>query len=222
MDNSIIIHFAAALFAIMNPLGNLPLFISATSGEKSRVRNLVALFLSLFVAVMLLVFFWTGTGILEFFGISLSSFRIAGGIILLLNGIHMVSGEAGKAVDNVADKMAAQSDVAEAEMQFKKILIPIGIPIFVGPGTISTVILFSGQVQSIGDKVGMSVTIVSMALLLFVLLLTSKAIGRVLGDMGLDIAARLMGLVLAAMGIQFILAGLAAVTNGLIDLSKLG
>ena len=69
---------------------------------------------------------------------------------------------------------------------------------------------------------GMSIIIVGMALLLFVLPLASKVIGRVLGDMGLDIAARLMGLILAAMGVQFILAGLAAVTNGLIDVSKLG
>lgn len=222
MDNSIIIHFAAALFAIMNPLGNLPLFISATSDEKPRVRTYVALLLSLFVAIMLLAFLWTGTGILEFFGISLSSFRIAGGIILLLNGIHMVSGGAGKSVENTTAKIAAENDRAEAKLQFKKILIPIGIPIFVGPGTISTVILFSGQVQSIGEKAGMSIIIVGTALLLFVLLLASKAIGRVLGDMGLDIAARLMGLILAAMGIQFILAGLGAVTNGFIDLTKLG
>lgn len=222
MDASPIIHFAAALFAVMNPLGNLPLYISATKGERSGVQRFVALFLALFIIVMLLTFFWTGNTILHFFGISLSSFRIAGGIILLLNGIGMVAGHEGKKIEAMAAKIAEKNDLIEAEHQFQSILIPIGIPIFVGPGSISTVILFSGQASSLGDRLGMSAVVVGMAALVLVLLLSSKPIGALLGNMGLDIAARLMGLILAAMGIQFMLAGLADVTMNWIDPSKLG
>ena len=222
MDPSPIIHFAAALFAVMNPLGNLPLYISATSGERSKVQRYVAVFLAIFIAVMLLVFFWSGDSILHFFGISLASFRIAGGIILLLNGIGMVAGHEGKKIEALADQIAEKSDLEEAENQFKSILIPIGIPIFVGPGSISTVILFAGQAHSTAAHVGMSMVIVGMALLVLLMLLTSKPTEKLLGTMGLDIAARLMGLILAAMGIQFMLAGLADVTSGWIDTSKLG
>jgi len=222
METSAIVHFAAALFAVMNPLGNLPLYISATTGERSGVQRYVAVFLTLFIAVMLLSFFWSGDALLHFFGISLSSFRIAGGIILLLNGIAMVGGHEGKKIEALADKIAERSDLVEAETQFRNILIPIGIPIFVGPGSISTVILFSGQASSVGGRLGMSGVIVGMALLVLVLLWLSKPIGRLLGNMGLDIAARLMGLILAAMGIQFMLAGLADVTLNWIDPAKLG
>jgi len=222
MDTGLIIHFAAALFAVMNPLGTLPLYISATSGERSGVQRFVAVFLAVFIAAMLLVFFWFGNSLLHFFGISLASFRIAGGIILLLGGINMVGGHEGKKIEALADKIAGRSDLAEAENQFKKILIPIGIPIFVGPGSISTAILFSGQAHSTADHLGMSVVILAMALAVLVLLLVSKPVERLLGSMGLDIAARLMGLILAAMGIQFMLAGLAEVTSGWIDPSKLG
>jgi multiple antibiotic resistance protein len=222
MDTSLIVHFAAALFAVMNPLGNLPLYISATSDERSGVQRFVAVFLAIFIAAMLLVFFWFGNSLLHFFGISISSFRIAGGIILLLSGISMVGGHEGKRIEALADKIAGQSDLAEAENQFKRILIPIGIPIFVGPGSISTAILFAGKAGSTSDRLGMSMVIAGMAVLALLLLWLSKPIGRLLGSMGLDIAARLMGLILAAMGIQFMLAGLAEVTSGLIDASKLG
>jgi MarC family membrane protein len=221
MEPSPIIHFTAALFAVMNPLGNLPLYISATTGERSGVQRYVALFLALFVALMLLGFLWSGNALLEFFGISLPAFRIAGGIILLLNGIAMVAGHEGKKIEALAGKISERSDLVEAENQFRIILIPIGIPIFVGPGSISTVILFSGQAGTIADRLGMSAVIVGMALFILLLLLASKRIGRLLGTMGLDIAARLMGLILAAMGIQFMLAGLADVTLNWIDPSKL-
>lgn len=222
METSPIIHFVAALFAVMNPLGNLPLYISATTAERSGVQRYVALFLAFFIALMLLTFFWSGSALLHFFGISLPAFRIAGGIILLLNGIAMVAGHEGKKIEALADRISAKSDLVEAENQFRDILIPIGIPIFVGPGSISTVILFSGQAGSMGDRLGMSAVILAMALLVLALLLASKPIGKLLGNMGLDIAARLMGLILAAMGVQFMLAGLADVTLNWIDASKLG
>jgi len=221
MDTGQIIHFAAALFAVMNPLGNLPLYISATSEERPGVQRFVAAFLALFIATLLLVFFWSGHSLLHFFGVSLAAFRIAGGIILLRSGISMVAGHEGKNVEALADKLSAKGDLVEAENQFRRILIPIGIPIFVGPGSISTVILFSEQAGDTGNRVGMSLIIVGLAVLVYVLLQLSKSIGRILGTMGLDIAARLMGLILAAMGIQFMLAGLAEVTTGWIDPAKL-
>jgi len=222
MDAGYIIHFAAALFAVMNPLGNLPLYISATSDERSGVQHYVAGFLSLFIAVVLLGFFWSGSALLHFFGVSLAAFRIAGGIILLRSGISMVAGHEGKNVEALADKISARGDLAEAESQFRRILIPIGIPIFVGPGSISTVILFNSQTTSLDTRIGMSAVIIGLSLVVLLLLMLSRPISRLLGSMGLDITARLMGLILAAMGIQFMLAGLAEVTSGWIDASKLG
>lgn len=208
MDNKLLIHFAGALFAIMNPLGNLPVYISSTQEAKGGERKWLAILLGGFVLMMLLVFFWGGEGILRFFGVHLSSFRIAGGILLLLSGIHMVHGQEARKVERMAEKVEAQSDREAAASLLQKILIPVGIPLFVGPGSISTVILFAGKAESLDQKLGMSVVICGMAGVILLLLLVSEKVGSLLGPMGLDIAARLMGLVLAGIGVQFILEGL--------------
>ncbi|MBB5353013.1 MarC family membrane protein [Haloferula luteola] len=221
MDKTPILHFAAALFAIMNPLGNLPVYIQATTGERPAAQRYVALFLAAFILVMLWVFFWFGNSILDFFGVSLSAFRIAGGILLLLSGIGMVRGQEGKKVGQMADQVGEQSELEEAEHRFRNLLIPVGVPLFVGPGSISTVILFAGQAGSWGERIAMSAVIAGMAVAVWLLLLVSERIGRLLGPMGLDIATRLMGLILAAIGVQFMLSGLGEVTLNWIDPAKL-
>ncbi|MGE9269557.1 MAG: MarC family protein [Verrucomicrobiales bacterium] len=217
MDLTLITHFAGALFAIMNPLGNLPVYINATSDERLGTQRYLALFLSLFIAIALLVFFWSGNSMLQFFGVSLPAFRIAGGILLLLTGIGMVRGHEGKRVEQMADKVTDVSDLEAAEHRFRSLLIPVGVPLFVGPGSISTVILFAGQASNPGERLGMSGVILGMTLVTFLLLLVSERIGKLLGAMGLDIAARLMGMILAAIGVQFMLAGFGEVTSGWID-----
>ena len=217
MDLTLITHFAGALFAIMNPLGNLPVYINASAGERLGAQRYLALFLSVFIAVALLVFFWSGSGLLHFFGVSLPAFRIAGGILLLLTGIGMVRGQDGKRVEQLADKVTEESDLEAAEHRFRNLLIPVGVPLFVGPGSISTVILFAGQASNPTERLGMSAVILGMCLLTFLLLLASERIGKLLGPMGLEIAARLMGLILAAIGVQFMLAGLGDVTTGWIN-----
>ncbi|MBK1826815.1 MarC family protein [Haloferula rosea] len=217
MDLALISHFAGALFAIMNPLGNLPVYINAVAGERLGAQRYLALFLSVFIAVALLVFFWSGSGLLHFFGVSLPAFRIAGGILLLLTGIGMVRGQDGKRVEQLAEKVTEESDLEAAEHRFRNLLIPVGVPLFVGPGSIGTVILFAGQASNPTERLGMSAVILGMCLLTFILLLASERIGKLLGPMGLEIAARLMGLILAAIGVQFMLAGLGDVTTGWID-----
>lgn len=208
VDDKLLIHFAAALFAIMNPLGNLPVYISSTTGARPGERRWVAILLSAFILGMLTMFFWAGEGILGFFGVSLSSFRIAGGILLLLSGIGMVRGKESKKVEEMAEKVEGGSDFRDAEGLLQRILIPVGIPLFVGPGSISTVILFAGKADSWTQRMGMNGVILGMSIVVLLLLLVSARVGRLLGPMGLDIAARLMGLILAAIGVQFMLEGL--------------
>ncbi|MGJ8632958.1 MAG: MarC family protein [Luteolibacter sp.] len=217
MDKILLIHFAAALFAIMNPLGNLPVYISSTAEAHGGERRWVALLLTGFILVMLIVFFWAGESILNFFGVRLSSFRIAGGILLLLSGIGMVRGHAKKNVEELASRVEGTSDLRAAEGLLQKILIPVGIPLFVGPGSISTVILFAGKADTWAERLWMSSVLVGMCLVIYLLLMISERIGRVLGPMGLDIAARMMGLVLAAIGVQFMLEGLGTEISGFLQ-----
>jgi MarC family membrane protein len=208
MDATLLIHFAAALFAILDPVGNLPVFISATSYERVGAQRYIALFLALFVGGTLMLFFWSGSAILRFFGVSLPSFQIAGGILLLLSGIAMVQGQGERQTERLVDKLSSESDLEAAGHRFRNLLIPVGIPLFVGPGSISTVILFGEQAGTVADKTGMALVILAITVVVYVVLLLGQPLGRLLGSMGLDITTRLMGLILAAIGVQFVLTGL--------------
>jgi multiple antibiotic resistance protein len=216
MDKALIFNFAAAMLSIVNPFGNLPLFISYTAGERKRVRNWLAVFIALTVLGLLTIFLLIGTELLNFFGITIPAFQISGGILLLLTGIEMVHGK--KTIDNpgVADKLY-RDDLKEAESIFSKILVPLGIPLFVGPGAISTVILYRSRVRNRSTLLGEIAVLVGTSLIVLLTLLMADRIQRLLGAIGIEIATRLLGLVLAAIGVQFILNGLANATVGVIN-----
>jgi multiple antibiotic resistance protein len=216
MDKALIFNFAAAMLSIVNPFGNLPLFISYTAGERKRVRNWLAVFIALTVLGLLTIFLLVGTELLNFFGITIPAFQISGGILLLLTGIGMVHGK--KTIDNpgLADKLY-RDDLKEAESIFSKILVPLGIPLFVGPGAISTVILYSSRVHNQSTLFGEIVVLVVISLVVLLTLLMADRIQRLMGAIGIEIATRLLGLVLAAIGVQFILNGLATATVSLIN-----
>jgi multiple antibiotic resistance protein len=216
VDRSLISSFAAALFAIINPFGNLPIFISYTIGESRGVQRWLALFVAFTILIFLIIFLFSGAAILKFFGISLAAFQIAGGILLLLTGIDMVRGQH----NEKSRQLAAQADInafQEAELMYRKILIPLGIPLFVGPGSISTAILYANKAQNNETFLGLIAVVVGISVLVFVILMLGQAIAKLLGQTGLDIATRIMGLLLAAIGVQFILSGLSDATVNFID-----
>jgi len=216
MDTTFYLNFFVALFAILNPLGNLPIFIGATGNEKPGVQRAMAVLLSLFIVVFLLIFLFTGDFILKSFGISIPAFRIAGGIIILLMGIGMIRGHTGSVnIDSAAAIKGGDFEVAEFKLS--NVLVPLGVPIFVGPGSISTIIVYAHKASGFGDKIGMAVLIVLATLLVLVILLAGRWIGKLLGRQGLDIATRILGLILCAIAVQFILAGIGGATVGLIN-----
>lgn len=216
MDWSLIGNFATALIAIVNPLGNLPVFVSYTAGDRRHVRQFLAVFVAATVLVFLLLFLVAGQAILGFFGITLASFRIAGGILLLLTGIGMIRGHDTKNIEAVVAK-AEVDDLTVAETRYRKIIVPLGIPLFVGPGSISTVILYANQAKTNTTLLGLAGTIVCVSLFVLVCLLASEWIKGLIGEVGLDIATRILGLLLAAIGVQFILGGLAEATINFIN-----
>ena len=113
-ETSILSTFAATLFALLNPLGMLPVFIGYSAGMSIGVQRWLALFVSLTVMGLMLLFLLTGTAILDFFGITLDSFRVAGGILLLLIGITIVTGDPAKAAKDLVVE-AEVSALSEAE-----------------------------------------------------------------------------------------------------------
>lgn len=214
MDTTLLVSFGAALFAVVNPLGNLPIFVSFTSNDDKKVQSFLALFFGVWIAVMLLLFLFTGEDILEFFGITLPAFRIAGGILLLLTGLSMIRGQVDEKV-HAALSDAESKPFQEAERRFRDVLIPLGVPVFIGPGSITTAILYADKASTKAQTLGLAVVILIMAAGTGVVLLVARWAHRALGNTGLDIATRILGLFLAAMGVQFMIDGLAGVTVGL-------
>ncbi len=211
------VNLFVALFALVDPIGNLPIFAAATAGATLRQRVSVSALICLFAVLFLGFFFFTGLGLLQFFGISLAAFRIAGGILLLFLGLDMAREDFLKMFAD-ADAVADAGDVrGYAKRRFQRLIVPFAIPLMIGPGAISAVIIQAGEAERIGPAATAAslVAITAAGLVSFVCFSLTGPISRVLGDVGMAIVVRVLGLILCALAIQFILAGLAEAIPGM-------
>jgi len=211
------VNLFVALFALVDPIGNLPIFAAATAGATLRQRVSVSALICLFAVLFLGFFFFTGLGLLQFFGISLAAFRIAGGILLLFLGLDMAREDFLKMFAD-ADAVADPGDVrGYARRRFQRLIVPFAIPLMIGPGAISAVIIQAGEAERIGPAatVASLVAISAAGLASFVCFSLTGPISRILGDVGMAIVVRVLGLILCALAIQFILAGLAEAIPGM-------
>ncbi|WP_269515270.1 MarC family protein [Brevundimonas subvibrioides] len=211
------VNLFVALFALVDPIGNIPIFAAATTGASARQRLSVSALICVFIAVFLAFFFFTGLWLLQFFGISLAAFRIAGGILLLLLGLDMTRGDFLTMFAD-ADAAADAKDVrGYAQRRFKRLIVPFAMPLLIGPGAISTIIIQAGEAQKLGyaGTVAGMLAIGAAAFATFVTFSATAPISRVLGDVGMAIIVRVLGLILCALAIQFILAGLGEALPGM-------
>jgi multiple antibiotic resistance protein len=213
------VNFFVALFALLDPIGNVPIFAAATAGAKSRDRAWIALYIALFVLGFLTFFYFSGLSLLAFFGISQPAFRIAGGVILFLLGLEMARDDFTATYADAADAEPGEaSGRTYVRRRFERMIVPFAMPLLIGPGAISTVVIYADQARGFGLAgaavgVGVISAVAAATLLAF---LATPLITRILGRIGLTIVVRVLGLILCALAIQFILAGLADSTIGLI------
>jgi multiple antibiotic resistance protein len=213
------VNFFVALFALIDPIGNVPLFAAATSGTKSRDRAMIAVYISLFVLGFLTLFYFSGLSLLEFFGISLPAFRIAGGVILFLLGLEMARDDFAANFTPSGEAAVAGEGRAYARKRFERMIVPFAMPLLIGPGAISTVVIYASQARQFGlagAAVGVG-TIGAVALATLLSFLATPIITRMLGRIGLTIVVRVLGLILCALAVQFILSGLSESTLGFIN-----
>ena len=214
------INFFVALFALIDPVGNVPLFAAATVGAAAAGRRLTAVYIAVFAFAFLAVFYLTGLSILKFFGISMGAFRIAGGILLLLLGLDMARGDLLASFAAAGGQPDAEplSTRAYARAQFESMIVPFGIPLLIGPGAISSAVIYAEEARKFGaagTATGLAVIAAICVLVVAAFWLTSL-ISRVLGKIGMVIVVRVLGLILCAMAVQFMLAGLAGSTTNLV------
>lgn len=211
------INFFVALFALIDPLGNVPLFAAATEGARSAGRRLTAIYIAAFAFVFLSFFYVTGLGLLQFFGVSMPAFRIAGGIMLLLLGLDMARGDLMHSFADSGIDTKTLSSRAYAKARFESLIVPFGIPLLIGPGAISTAVIYAEEAKPLGAEglaVGIGV-IAAVSLLVVVAFWFTGIISKILGRIGMAIIVRVLGLILCAMAVQFMLTGFAEATHGL-------
>lgn len=212
------VNFFIALFALIDPVGNVPLFAAATAGAPWRERALLAAYIAAFALAFLTFFFFSGLSLLAFFGISLAAFRIAGGVILFLLGLEMARDDFTATFAQAADNGAPRGAFAQARKRFERLVVPFGMPLLIGPGAISTVVVYAAEARAFG-MAGMAAgigVIAAVSACVLAAFLATPLITRILGRIGLSIVVRVLGLILCAMAVQFVIGGLADPSIGLI------
>lgn len=202
------IKFLVGIFAILNPLGTIPIYLSLMAGRSSAEMYRTTLKASIAVAVILTIAVWAGDAMLTFFGIGIPAFRIAGGLLVLLIAIAMFGAKTSPARHTDAEQV-------EAEAKIDISVVPLAIPLLAGPGAISLVIVDAHQAGSLPEKLAFNLGILGVAGIVWVVLRLAEPIGARLGTGGLNIATRVMGLILAAMAVQFMADGMLELFPGL-------
>ncbi|MGS0680696.1 YchE family NAAT transporter [Shewanella sp. 125m-7] len=200
MDLTLYVKFFLGLVAIINPFGLLPVFVSLTSHQNEVERNQTAKVANFAVVIILLVTIFAGQHILNMFSISLSAFRIAGGTLIAIIAMSMLQGKLGEVKRNKEEDREASGMESVA-------VVPLALPLMAGPGAISSVIVSAAEHNSLENLIGMSITVILFGLLSFTLFRMAPIIFKVLGNTGINVITRLMGLLMLSIGIEVIATG---------------
>src|SRR5690606_18281627 len=170
MDWNSMLNFLAAILAIVNPIGLIPIWYEMTGDATPQVRKKIALMVTSSAFFILLIFLNLGNWILSFFNIDIEVFKIAGGFLLLLTAISMVQGKATKLEER---KETGETSFELAKKRFEKVLVPLTIPMLAGPGALTTVLLYSFRADSMVQYFGFSGVLLFSYFLLFLVLANS-------------------------------------------------
>jgi multiple antibiotic resistance protein len=211
MDPLELVKSALALFAIVDPVGVIPIFLLATQGYTLAQSRAAARIAALTVLGVLTLFAFLGEPLLMFFGIRLAAFSVAGGLLLLLLALSMVQA-------HVSPLRQTQDEALEAEEKDAVGVVPLGVPLLAGPGAITHVIVAAGAAK--GQVLHQAALLIPVALVALSVWLSFRAapiIAGRLGKTGIHVVTRLMGLIIAAISVEMIAAGLGKLFPGLLS-----
>ena len=202
------VEIALSSFVIANPIGAIPIFISLTADHPEPARRRTAKITAATVAIVLVASVFLGQLLLNSFSVSIPSFRVGGGILILLMAVSMLEARPNRArsTPEETDEAAARDDIG---------VVPLGIPLVAGPGAISTMIIYGEQATD-WIATGFLVLIgILVALSVWIALRLADPIRSLLGQTGINIVTRLLALILAAVAVEFITSGLPQLLPGL-------
>jgi multiple antibiotic resistance protein len=191
----------SSIFFLVDPFAALPTFLAVTAGADTAKRRRIAGKASLTALVFLSAFALGGQYIFKMFGITLPAFEIAGGIILLLIGLDMLEAKR-------SPTQEASGETEEAASKEDAGIVPLGIPMLAGPGSITSVMVLVGQAQTRWQMMAILGSIAITAAICYLVLGNSDRVARALGDTGIRILVRIMGLLLVALAVQYFVNGM--------------
>jgi multiple antibiotic resistance protein len=194
----------SSILFLVDPFAALPTFLAVTEGADAAKKRRIAAKASLTAMIFLSAFAVAGQYIFRLFGITLPAFEIAGGVILLLIGLDMLEAKR-------SPTQEVSGDTAEAAEKDDVGIVPMGIPMLAGPGAVTSVMVLVGQAQTRWQMAAIMGAIVVTAAICYLVLGNSYRVARALGDTGIRILVRIMGLLLVALAVQYFV-------NGMVDL----
>ena len=192
------------LFTLVNPIGLSPVFLSMVDHCDDKERQKIALKGVLTALVVLIIFTFLGRLVFSFFGITVSGFKIAGGILFFRTGIHMLEAR-------VSRTRSTPKEETEAETKAEIAYTPIGIPLIAGPGAITSVMILSSEAGSWEFKLVLFIVIILVLLLTLIIFQAADYLSQRFGTTGLRITQRIMGLILMVIAVQFVIDGVEPV-----------
>ena len=198
---SFVLVCVGSLVSIVDPFAAVPIFLALVGSQPRRAQARTALRASATCLVVLTVFGIAGNLIFSFFGITLPAFKVAGGILLFGVGLEMMRAKR-------SGTRATNEEELEAETKEDVGLIPLGLPLLSGPGAIATVMVLVAKARDFPQRMSVFGAIAAVSVLTFLVLRSAAFVARVLGKTGINVVGRVMGLILSAVAMQFIIDGL--------------
>jgi multiple antibiotic resistance protein len=202
LDLQFLITAFVTLFVIIDPIGLMPLFVALTSGVTAQQRRAIALRSVRTGFGILVLFGFLGEAVLEFAGISMAAFRIAGGVLLFLTALDMLFERRSKRREDQANQPDDDDDPS---------VFPLATPLIAGPGAIASMILLTGQSSSTLEFASVFLVLAVVLIVALILFILGGLLERALGPTGVNVVTRILGMLLTALSIQFILDGLREV-----------
>jgi multiple antibiotic resistance protein len=192
-----------ALLAIVNPIGVVPFFLHFTQNFSEEQRRQTMRVSSIAAFAVVSISGLAGLKIIEFFGITIASFQVGGGLLLLMSSIHMLNAQPAEIRGDDVNQGQAKADAGASIA-----VVPLTIPLLTGPATISTMVIYAEKTRSFWEHAVLVGYGVVIGVVTYAVFLASGRIARVLGQTGINVMTRLMGLILAAMAVELLADGL--------------
>jgi len=199
------IYLFFALFSVLNPIGTVPIFVGLTHDDTKKERSRISLWTAIDVFIILIIAFFVGKYVLEFFGITINALRITGGIIIASSGFSLLNGQFNKNKGinkRVEQEIQVRNDIA---------LTPLAMPMLAGPGSMSLLITFYQEHHTPADMIAS----VGASISIYVILRGAHYLSKMLGTSGIVAISRIVGFLTIAIGVQYIISSVLSIIRGI-------